>query len=273
MNWKHLFTRKSPTATCTPLQTAVDGLTHIGRKRATNQDALLFQTEPGLIVVADGMGGHAGGEIAGNQAVRFFHRCALEAYDLGWRWPSTWGPAPDPGHSPLLQYILNKALMTAHDLINDLAQKDPSLHGMGTTFTAAVIADGECHWIHVGDSRLYLFRAGRLTQITVDQTFANLAQNHANRPIEPVELELFGEMLTQSVGGPQLTPVSGRFALEAGDQLLICSDGLHKMVGDSGISAVLTNIDGIRNQLEQLVLRANQNGGHDNISAVIATFS
>jgi protein phosphatase len=232
--------------------------THPGRIRTHNEDAYGIYPDPpasdgesrrGLFVVADGLGGHAGGEIASRLAVDV----------LGEKFPF---PLSDA------EKHLEEALRAANDRIRERASKEPELEGMGTTIVAALVQEDRAVIAHVGDSRAYLIRDGKLTQVTRDHTVieeklrAGLlspreAMNHPHRHI-----------LSRALGiGDPLKLEKKTLPLHAGDLLLLCTDGLTNMLTDDEILKVVLSSSDVPSIPESLVKAANQRGGIDNITA------
>lgn len=238
------------------LQLRAGGATDVGRVRNVNQDSFLLLPERGLYAVADGMGGHQGGEVASRIAVDALRATFADG---------------DPD-------ALAESIEEANLRIHEQGAADPDLRGMGTTMVAVaalpddVDADtpGTLLVANVGDSRAYLFRDGDLTQLTEDHSMvADLvregriteaeAEHHPQRNIVTRVLGVYDQV------DVDLWPVD---ALQ-GDRLLLCSDGLFNEVGADQIAAVLRRLAEPQEAAEELVRRANEGGGHDNITVVV----
>jgi len=228
---------------------------HTGHKRKTNQDRFLVRELEDcriLLAVADGMGGEAGGDIAAQMVID-----DLDAIMIG---------------TGRYEHDLTQILSKANEKIRQRARENPDLEGMGTTATVVVVSQDTAYWSHVGDSRLYHFHTGSLTQVTTDHTFVQdlvadgtLSQKEADRhPLRNV--------LDQCVGCGSLKAESGRFKVMAGDRLLLCSDGLIKHVSDDSIKAVLAK-GNARQSVQELIDQALHAGGKDNITVVIMDIS
>jgi protein phosphatase len=225
------------------------GATDRGRVRPGNEDA--FVVAPPLYVVADGMGGHRGGEVAARLAVS-----ALAAR----------GPALAAAEGEALA----EALREANRMILDTAAEDEALRGMATTCTAVLVRGRLARIAHVGDSRAYLFRGGRLTQLTEDHSVvAQLvkegylsAEEALHHPRRNVILRALGHQ-------PALEPETAEVVLDAEDRLLLCSDGLTNMVLDDAIAAVLASEDDAESAAHRLVGLANAAGGADNVTVIV----
>lgn len=221
-----------------------------GKRRERNEDSLLVKESEGLFVVADGMGGYRGGDIASTLAVKTIHD-AFEAKDF-----------PGAPHSmmPRRASELARAIQMANRAILARANEDRALEGMGTTVCAArfSVTKQRLYIGHVGDSRVYRLRDGLLVQMTSDHTMRDLgvegaAAAHLSRavgiwPIVPVDIIL---------GKPR-----------AGDTYLLCSDGLTKMVDDSEIERVLKELSP-EEAVGRLIRTANDSGGKDNVTVVV----
>jgi len=225
---------------------------HTGHKRKTNQDRFLVrELEDGhslLLAVADGMGGEAGGDIAAQMVIDF-----LDTIPIG------------PGE---YEHDLTQILSKANEKIRQRAKETPDLEGMGTTATGVVASQDTAYWSHVGDSRLYHFHTGSLTQITTDQTFVQDLVADGTLSQEEADRHPMRNVLDQCVGCGSLKVDSGRFKVMAGDRLLLCSDGLIKHVSDDSIKTVLEQ-GTARQAVEKLLDQALHAGGKDNVTIVI----
>lgn len=233
--------------------------THVGEVRAVNEDRYLVrEVDDGrslLLAVSDGMGGEAAGDLAAETIVGFLEDVPAEG--LG-----------DPA-------VLVRHVHEVNELIHKLVRDNPDLAGMGATLTAAYVSGKKAAWVHVGDSRLYLLRGGELKRITRDQRFIQEFIDHGELTEEQARDHPLRSMLNQSVGSPDVEPVTGTLDLAAGDVLLICSDGLHDMVREEAIAERLSAMAGQdQPDLEacagDLVEAAREAGGHDNITLVLA---
>ena len=248
----------------------------VGRKRTTNEDSFLIfdlgcratyppdveiVTEidaPGvLLAVADGMGGHRSGEIASQLCIDAMSREFDRMMDL-----SAANAQVD------WEKALVDAVESAHQSVAQAARENPENYGMGTTLTAVLLSKQEVTVAQVGDSRAYLFRQGVLTQLTRDQTIANsLAELNREMPAD----KRIGEMLVQAIGAVERVDVEIRKAvIEPEDQLLVCSDGLYKMLEPADITAVLRSCGSLLSRANRLIACANAAGGADNITVLLA---
>ena len=226
-----------------------------GLRRSENEDAYLLDTEGGLFCVADGMGGHAAGEVASRLAVEVLAREMAR---------------PDDGAT--LDARLRAAVAAANRAILETAERDPALAGMGTTLTALALArdDGGYTIAHVGDSRAYLFRRGKLSQLTADHTWVQQQVDAGLLTPEEARGHPFSSMLVRAVGiaaDPEIDIIRGD--LEPGDLILLCSDGLSGMVDDDEIASILARDLPLDDTARELAAAANRNGGADNITAIL----
>jgi serine/threonine protein phosphatase PrpC len=219
--------------------------TDIGRVRQGNEDCYLVESP--LFAVADGMGGHRGGEVASHLALD-----TVEAMHLR-------------GEGTLADQVRE-----ANRAVFERSSKDRSVAGMGTTLTAALV-DGEgLHLAHVGDSRAYLLRAGSLRQLTDDHTLVNRMVKAGEITRAEAEVHPHRNVVTRSIGTEPEVPVDEQsVALLEGDRILLCSDGLTGMVTEDQIQAILESTDDAQQAADRLIRAANRAGGIDNITAVV----
>jgi serine/threonine protein phosphatase PrpC len=224
-----------------------------GRVRARNEDSLLVMPERSLYAVADGMGGHQGGEIASSLAIDAledaFHRSDFEGY------------VRTEGDVPRRARELAAALQMTNESVRSMALADRALAEMGTTLVAARFSPNKqrVYIGHVGDSRCYRLRRGNLRQLTTDHTMASLGMKG------PGSQDLY-----QAVGySPGLTIEVIVDKPEDDDTYLLCSDGLSKMVSDDRIRDVLLEQDDPESALYTLIKEANERGGKDNVTVII----
>lgn len=234
------------------------GASHVGEVRGLNEDSFLVDVGLGLLVVADGMGGHAGGEVAS--------RLAVETIRDGLQDCAPSRPAPDA----LLQALL-ASIQRAHEAIQRHASEDPNLQGMGTTLLTAVAVGSDMLVAHLGDSRAYLFCNGELQRLTEDHSLvAQLVRigeiNEAERHTHPQR-----HVITQALGvGESPSPELMRFHPHAGDVLVLCTDGLHGMIGDDRILERVKSGESPRDSCQALIADALAAGGEDNVTVVMA---
>jgi protein phosphatase len=222
-------------------------VTDVGRVRDGNEDGYRIDARTGLLAVADGMGGHVGGEIASAIALE-----ALVAAVANGR------PIRD-------------AIAEANDAVIEKADTDQNLRGMGTTLTAATLASGGTLLVgHVGDSRAYLVRAGQIAQITDDHSLVEEMVQRGQLTPEQAEVHPQRSIVTRAIGiDPDIEVDVYPVELHPGDRVLLCSDGLTDMVRAEAIGRILAREPDGQRAAEQLIDAANAAGGNDNITALV----
>jgi serine/threonine protein phosphatase PrpC len=241
------------------------GDSNVGMKRAHNEDSFYLPESERLAIVADGMGGHASGEVASRMAVETisgFFKATQEEQQL------TWPFKMDKGH----RYDVNRmitAIKLANLKIHEQAQKDPRCHGMGTTVVSALFVDDALVVGHVGDSRLYRRRDGVFEQITEDHSLLNdyIKMKH----LSPDEIAAFPHknVIVRALGMKDTVQVDVHVdSPRLGDVYLICSDGLSGMIKDEEMAEIATSDKDLDVVCERLITTANKNGGLDNITVV-----
>ena len=238
------------------------GKTDVGQVRSTNQDSFLLDEKERLYIVADGMGGHAGGEIASKLCVDKISEF-LGDYDKLFKADKD-RTHPDARISNTMVNAINHASTK----IYEKALENPSLRGMGTTATVCKVIAGQAYIAHVGDSRAYLIRCGYIYQVTHDHSLVSEQVRAGILTKEEAELHHLRNVITRSVGYQEEEDVdTTAIALEDGDLLVMCSDGLHGPVTDKEISQL--TCDSNTEAVEKLIDLANERGGDDNITVVI----
>ncbi len=241
------------------------GETNVGMKRDHNEDAYYLPETERLAIVADGMGGHASGEVASRMAVETIAGFFKETQD---EQEITWPFKIDRGHQHNLNRMVT-AIKLANLKIHEEAEKNPACRGMGTTVVSTLFADDAIIIGHVGDSRLYRLREGTFDQLTEDHSLLNdyIKMKH----LSPEEIAAFPHknVIVRALGMKSTIQVDviaeqGRL----GDVYLLCSDGLSGMLADTDIATLVANQPDLDALCEQLVSTANQNGGLDNITVV-----
>lgn len=242
----------------------------VGRKRKGNEDSLVVNAEHGLFVVADGMGGHAAGEVASKVAVDSINEfVCLTGSDEEITWP--FGLDEDISYDG---NRLKTAVRYANRKVLETTKTKTEYEGMATT-VAAVMVDGDTvNLAHVGDSRVYLFSDGNLEQLTSDHSWVNEQLQSGIISADQARTHPLRNVVTRALGGkPDLQVDMQVHTLSPGDVLLICSDGLTTMVPDEEIAQVLTEAGGdIDKGAQDLVAEANDRGGEDNITVVLLRF-
>ena len=223
-------------------------ITDTGRKRRRNEDA--YVCEPPLFAIADGMGGAQAGEVASRLAA-----AALKESDA-----RTLGG----------EERISDLIQEANRRVYDRSITDPNTSGMGTTITVALVEDGNVAFGHVGDSRAYLIRDGRMEQVTEDHSLVNELMKSGKLSREEAETHPQRSVITRALGtDPDVDADTFTIEAKSGDVFLLCSDGLTDMVGEREIlELVELNRQDIDAALKSLVKAANRSGGEDNITVV-----
>jgi len=251
-----------------PHLTTVVGLSDVGRARSRNEDSLSLLPDLGVAVVADGMGGHPGGDVASRIAAVTAAKVLQDELRSG----------------ADVHEIMLRSVLRAHEAIRAEGEREPALDGMGTTITALAVDPVSDTFIlgHVGDSRAYRYRAGTLTQLTKDDTWVQERIDAQQLTPEQARRHPFSHLLTQCLGLED-TPVPHitQGSVEVGDVYLLCTDGLVGMVEDQTLAEILgrevggngDSADAARQEpaVRALVEAANEAGGYDNITAVLVT--
>jgi protein phosphatase len=225
--------------------------TDVGRARNINQDSFVLLPDRGLFIVADGMGGHNAGEVASALAAKSLHDFLTRA---------------DAAN----EATLAEALCLANDQVLTAAAADSTYEGMGTTVVAACISDGTVVFGSVGDSRIYRMTGGALEQLTDDDSWVSRVLPAHAIGSEEASRHPMRHVLTKVVGlRDDLEPTVGSSPFGTGDTLLLCSDGLHGVVNDSAIAALLGRSDSVEKIASELVEQALSAGSTDNITAVV----
>ena len=229
-------------------QSNVGVATDSGRVRDHNEDAYLVR--PPVFVIADGMGGHAAGEVASKLAVDSIAQASLDR---------------DGGRA-----AVRRALEEANKVVFQAANESGSRHGMGTTCAVLVVGDGVVHVGNVGDSRIYRLRAGSLVQLTHDHTVVAEMVDHGLLKPDDALLADNRSFLTRALGGAaDVDAEVETIDLLPGDRFLLCSDGLSSMVTDADIERIVASASDPQRAVQALVDAANAAGGEDNVTAIV----
>lgn len=234
------------------------GKTDVGLMRTINQDSIFVSTHPvgklqNLFIVADGMGGHKAGDVASRMAIEKFVKYACTTH------------MTDPAN------ILDSGIISINKEIYHLAESNRDYSGMGTTFVAATLSGNHLYIANVGDSRLYLI--GRdIKQITRDHSLVEDMVRMGMIAKEEARTHYKKNVITKAIGAVDdraATPDIFEIEIEEGDKLLLCSDGLTNMVEDYEIKKIINNSESLEEAVCRLIDQANENGGKDNISAIL----
>jgi len=271
------------------VQIDVDARSHPGYHRTNNEDSF-FVTRLGrsletmitslpagdvparaeevnyVMVVADGMGGHAAGEIASRMAISTLVSLALDVPD--------WIFKVDEEHASEIEQRSRKYVQEVGAMLVECGRRDAALRGMGTTLTAVRSFGRDVLITHVGDSRAYLLRAGGLHRLTRDHTFAQLLVDTGQLAPGDVAVSRHRHVLTNALGGTveEVQVDTDQLQLEDGDRVLLCSDGLTDLVDDQTITGILRDAPRSSDACDRLVQRALDNGGRDNVTVIVAAY-
>jgi len=235
------------------MQPSFAGASDCGRVRASNQDRYCSDPQGRFFLVADGMGGHAGGERASELAITAVRD----------RLARDWDTATDPGA------LLAEAIAAANTAITTEQGQHPERSQMGTTLVVLALRGEQAWCAHVGDSRLYRLRAGELAQLTTDHNWAAQAVRAGELSPEQARSHPYRNLLVQCLGQtPPPTPEVAPLAVQAGDRWLLCSDGLNGELTDAEIRDSWQASDSCQAAVEVLIAAAKARGGSDNITAV-----
>jgi protein phosphatase len=231
------------------------GRTDVGMRRVNNEDAFVSSPELGLLALADGMGGAASGEVASG----IFAATVREV--LSARPPQTEEESEE---------VVRSTFLLANQRIRELAEREPKHKEMGCTGEMVVFSDDGYVVGHVGDSRIYLFRGGRLRQVTKDHSFVQEQVDQGILTPEQARVHAYRHMILRAVGiadSLAVDLISGK--AYSGDLFLLCSDGLSDMVEDSLIEETLASEFSIGEKADRLIRNACDAGGHDNVTVVL----
>lgn len=234
------------------------GATDVGRVRAHNEDSFVIDAQRGVFLVADGMGGHAAGEVASAIASERVGTSMRMAVDAGMK-------------AEGFDVLLSESFHAAHHSILNYSLAKPETRGMGTTLTAlALFDDGSFRVGHIGDSRCYVLRDGELTQLSRDHTWVQREVDAGRLSEAGARRHRLSHVLTRALGADSLdiADVYGGTMLP-GDVVLLCSDGLTGMLTDRMLRRILVRGGDLAERVAELVMGANERGGRDNITAVL----
>jgi protein phosphatase len=264
------------------------GATHVGQQRETNQDQFLIADlnkhmrvysssvnfEPPhlfgepmgkLMLVADGMGGTTAGDVASALAIKSTANFLLNS--MHW--------LHNPKQPEIQQFIedLKSAAKFSHQIVHQNAERTPERRGMGTTLTVAYLLWPMLYVLHVGDSRCYIWHRDELKLITHDQTLAQLLYDRGDLDDAEYEQSPFQHVLLNAIGiEDEVDAVVYRHRLTTGDRLLLCTDGVNAYLDDKEIGQVLSSDRNSEQICQQIIDLANERGGRDNITTVVARF-
>lgn len=272
------------------IQVEFGALSHVGKVRTNNEDHFLIcrldrsiksvltnipqsaipaeQTDTAFgMVVADGMGGPAAGEVASREAILALWELVRDTPD--------WIMRLDKDMACVVQFRLKRRFEKVREILLDKVKENKTLAGMGTTLTVAASLGNELFIGHLGDTRAYLFSHDHLYRLTQDQTVAQALADAGALPIEKINAHPMRHMLTGVISTEfesEELPQLHRLRVRDGDQLLLCSDGLTELVSDSTVEEILRLGESPALSCQKLVQLALQNGGHDNITTLVARY-
>ena len=252
---KHLFRLRCQRIT-------LFGRTDTGRCRTNNEDSFTIMPQANLMMVADGMGGHNAGEVASRVAIETMTSLLGQ------------GSLHRAGNNQVeICHLMIHAMRQTNDRVMAMAVDTPEYSGMGSTLITGFISHGVLCTCHVGDVRAYLLHENKMRQLTQDHTYAaEFSRSHENDPdFDSTSLSISRNIVSRAIGFPfnddpecTITPVHD------GDRILLCSDGLWSMVSDQELSGILCGAATPEEACDRFITAANQAGGKDNITAVVA---
>lgn len=247
------------------MNTICAGVSDIGRKRETNQDSIYISNNKQLYIVADGMGGHSGGELASTMAIKYLAEKVKELI--------TTKEITDYGE------ILRQAVLFANNKIKSYADAEPSLKGMGTTVVSILFDEDSVKVANVGDSRAYVISQGQLFQLSKDHSVIQEKINYGIYTRKQAAKDPNKNYLSRTVGFEEDVEVDiFDFKPRPGDIFLLCSDGLHGKLSDEDILFIIDDMlkdthdmthQKLHDCVQTLIRQANEHGGQDNISVIL----
>lgn len=229
-------------------------ITDKGKSRKDNED--FFTASRNLFIVADGMGGHKAGDVASKLAVQTIAKLYRSV-------------KPEADRQKVIERLFKEANMA----VMERASRISSEQGMGTTLTLMLIHTDKAYFGHIGDSRAYLFRNNKLNQLTSDHSLVADMVQDGRITEEEARAHPYRNVITKALGSEEkIKPDIFSIDVNPGDRILICSDGLTSMVDDSNIQTTLQGSENLKAICSALVKKANDNGGSDNITAIIVNF-
>ena len=230
------------------------GQSDVGLKREANEDFLAMAPEIGLFVVADGLGGHVAGRRASELGVRTFFDDLVV------------------GIGELRTAAMRRALAAANAAILRDAEENPPLRGMGTTIAALWLDGDRASLVHVGDSRIYVLRAGKLHPLTIDHSIVSEMIARRELTAEAARSHPHRHIITRALGvGAVVEPDVGAISTQPGDVFVLCSDGISSQISDAAICELILEAgDDLDFAVQSLIAEANRRGGEDNATLVLA---
>jgi serine/threonine protein phosphatase PrpC len=248
------------------------GQTDVGRRRKLNEDNFVVDTDANFFAVCDGMGGHNAGEVASQMAIEtlaaFIRKSAGEEKDITWPY----------GLEKELSFEANRlktAVRLANKRVFKAADNREDYTGMGTTVVAALVSDSVLTVGSAGDSRCYLLRDGKLTQLTRDDSWVSAAWAEGILTHDEIDRHPLRNVITKAVGAKDSLDIDiVEHGLAPGDVAMLCSDGLHSMLNDEQIRQALNPFPAtLEDGAKKLIKAANDAGGKDNVSVVLIRYT
>ena len=243
--------------------------THPGKVREINEDCAVWDPEVSLIAVADGMGGHNAGEVASQLALDTIRAFLKKSLSGDFTWPF--------GVKPTLSFAANRlmtAIKIANRRVNKASEQSADYTGMGTTVAAAIVDGPRLAMCGVGDSRIYVFDASGLRQLTTDHSWVVMLSKETGLPASSFDNHPMRRVLTSVVGaGPDLEVTVDDIELVDGATILFCSDGLHGALKDDEIAKILRAEPDLERAAEILVEQAVERDGSDNVTVALARYT
>jgi serine/threonine protein phosphatase PrpC len=239
--------------------------TDVGVVRQRNEDSAHVDERGRFVIVCDGMGGHGAGDVASQMAVEIV-REAMEDEAATF---ATYATEPTQDGRTQLAAVMRRIVEHANQMVFERSEREPALHQMGSTLELVAICGTEAFIAHVGDSRTYLVRNGKIAQLTVDHTVAETMRRAGTINSEEARVSPMRSVLSNAIGvTPTVTVELLRIELKQGDRILVCSDGLHDYFTKDELALHVAAGD-LDTVLAQMIEHARRGGGHDNITGVI----
>jgi len=243
------------------LKVTACGKTDRGQVRANNEDNFYLDEKLGLLVVADGMGGHASGETASTLAVNVIRDYFQGRQKIIGEYADNFSEATNR---------LMSAIRLANQAVYEAAQNSPHLQGMGTTIVAVLLTENKLSIAHIGDSRAYLIRGGSVDQLTDDHSIVNEQVKRSMLTKEEASQSEMKNLLTKALGvRPDTEADLDELTMFDDDTLLLCTDGLSNMITNETALEIISSADSVERACGALIDAANEKGGKDNITAVV----
>ena len=261
MIYLNCFIGKFHMATCMlPYKVTAFGISDVGLVRQNNEDVLELIPEFNFFILADGMGGHQAGEIASREAVDAL--CRLVKNKIN--------PIKEKISQEKLCLLLSKAIQHVNLFIYKMGQVQHDLRGMGTTLCCLLFVQNTLIYAHVGDSRIYCFRDGKLVQLTEDHSLVRELVSQGQLSLEQATDFMYKNIITKAIGTQRSVKatVASR-DIQPGDRYLMCSDGLSDLLTTQEMESILLSALSLQEATEILIATANLKGGQDNITVVL----